>query len=38
MREIYMAIFPYLMIMIAVMVLVILFPGLGTWLPNKMIQ
>ena len=38
MREIYMAILPYLLIMIAVMVLVIIFPGLGTWLPNKMIQ
>jgi len=38
MEDIYRAVIPYTLIMVAVLVLVILFPGLGTWLPNRMIR
>jgi tripartite ATP-independent transporter DctM subunit len=38
MQDIYWSIVPYVLVMIAVLILVIIFPGLAVWLPNTLIQ
>ncbi len=38
MQDIYMSIIPYVLVMIAVLILMIIFPEFVTWLPNKLIQ